>query len=290
MRKCMEELVHLLKAKIQCIWIDTYEEGEILKDLKEIVSDMSGTKLFTWTQTEGLRKIALTNKEKQEDADRKINIDGIFQTISMAQDDKTTDNIGIYVLKDLHMIIDTPNIKRYIRDIKERPSKNFNPIVVVAPVITIPIELEKLFHVIHYDTPDKEEIQKLVNKMVTSMRKSNDEQQKGYIIPTEEDVRKIVSALVGLTYKEIVDTMAKSIVKYKALSLNAVMEEKIQLVEKSGVLDYSIPNVCFEDVGGNQAFKAWIEEVEQAMSDEAREFGCQTPKGYLALGVPGTAN
>lgn len=289
MRNCMEELKHLLKAKIQCIWIDSYEENEILKDLKEITNDMSGLKLFTWTQTEGLKKIALTNKEKQEDADRKINIDGIFQTISMAQDDKNVENCGLYVIKDLHMIIDTPNIKRFIRDLKERPSKNYNPIIVVAPVVSIPIELEKLFTVIHYDTPDVEEITRLVGKMISSMKRNNTDNQKNYDIPTEEDTRKIISALVGLTYKEIIDTMAKSIVKYKALSLKAVMEEKIQLVEKSGVLDYTIPNVNFEDVGGNEAFKQWIEEVEDAMTEEARTFGCHSPKGYLALGVPGTA-
>jgi SpoVK/Ycf46/Vps4 family AAA+-type ATPase len=284
----MNELRHLLKAKIQCIWIDTYEEGEVVKDLRQIASD-SSVQLFTWTQTEGLKKIALTNHEKQEDPNPKINVDGIFHTISEAQDDKTKDNSGLYVLKDLHMLIDNPNIKRYIRDIKERPSKNYNPIIVVSPVVCIPIELEKLFTVLHYDTPSKTEITRLVEKMTNSMRKNNEEQKKGYVIPTADESRKIVTAFIGLTYKEIADTMAKSIVKYNTLSLNAILEEKIQLVEKSGVLDYQIPNVCFTDVGGNQAFKQWISEVESAMTDDARDFGCAMPKGYLALGVPGTA-
>jgi ATP-dependent 26S proteasome regulatory subunit len=85
------------------------------------------------------------------------------------------------------------------------------------------------------------------------------------------------------------DVLTKSLVKYKSLSLQAVMEEKIQLVEKSGVLDYKLPDVRFEDVGGNNAFKHWISEIEDSMTEEAKAFGCALPKGYLALGVPGTA-
>lgn len=288
MRNCMHEVQHLLKAKIQCIWIETYEENEILKDLREIVSESPGMKLATWTQTEGLKKIALTNKEKQEDANKKVNIDGIFNTIKEAQDSTINDS-SLYVLKDLHMIIDTPAIKRYIRDLKESASKNYNPIVVVGPVVSIPLELEKLFTIVHYDTPDKSTIEKLVSRMVASMKDNNEKTNKGYLIPTDEEQHKIVKALLGLTYKEITDTMAKSIVKYKALSLTAIMEEKIQLVEKSGVLDYTVPNVNFEDVGGNNVFKEWVGEVEDAFSDEAQSFGCALPKGYLALGIPGTA-
>lgn len=288
MRGCMQEVVHLLNAKIQCIWIDSYEEGQVINDLKEIVGEKAGFKLKTWTHTEGLRTIALTSREKQEGADKKINLDGIFNAIGTAQDAETADN-SVYVLKDLHLLIDTHQVKRMIRDIKERASKNYNPIIVVSPVVSIPIELEKLFTVVHFETPNREEIVRIVTKMVASMQKGNAEQQKGYAIPTEEERRKIVNSLIGLTYKEIVDTLAKSIVKYRALSLQAIMEEKIQLVEKTGVLDYIIPQANFADIGGNEAFKNWVEEVEAAQSEEAQAFGCALPKGYMALGVPGTA-
>lgn len=289
MRNCMEEVVHMMKAKIQCIWINTHEEDQVMKDLKQIVADNNGMRLMSWTQTEGLRRIPLTNKERPEEPNPKINVDQIFKTIGKAQDNPDSNDSSVYVLKDLHLIIDTWQVKRGLRDIKERSSKNYNPLIVVSPITSIPVELEKLFHIVNYDTPERKEIELLVNRMVANMKKSNEESKKGFIIPTAEDQRKIVNALIGLTFQEVVNTLAKSVAKYKTLALKAIMEEKIQLVEKTGVLDYTIPEARFEDVGGNEAFKSWVEEVEASMTEEAIAFGCAMPKGYLALGVPGTA-
>lgn len=289
MRECMNEVIHMMKAKIQCIWITTYEEDQVMKDLKQIVADNSGMQLVSWSETEGSRRIPLTNKEQPEPANKKINMDAIFNVIGTAQDNKDKPDSSVYVLKDLHLIIDSRNVKRAIRDIKERASKNYNPIIVVSPLTSIPIELEKLFHIVNYDTPNVKEIAALVRRMAATMKKSNEESKKNYTLPTPEEEKKITSALIGLTFQEIINTLAKSTAKYNSLALRAIMEEKIQLVEKTGVLDYTICEAKFEDVGGNEAFKEWVSEVESSMSEEAIAFGCAAPKGYLALGVPGTA-
>jgi SpoVK/Ycf46/Vps4 family AAA+-type ATPase len=291
MRKCMNELVYLLKAKIQCIWIDTYEEAQVFKDLIEIVNGgaLPGMKLYSWSFTEGLRRISLVDKEKDEAPDKKITLDKIFGVIGDAQDNTGVKDTSIYVLKDLHLYNDTHQVKRALRDVKERSYKNYNPIIVVSPIVNIPIEHEKLFTVIHYDTPDKEEISGYVNKMAKNISGAIKAGKQGYVEPTDDTKRKIVDACVGLTYNEIADILAKSTVKYKQLSLNAIMEAKIQLVEKSGVLDYRVPEAKFEDIGGNDSFKEWLDVVEDAMSDEAVAFGCKRPKGYLALGIPGTS-
>jgi SpoVK/Ycf46/Vps4 family AAA+-type ATPase len=291
MRECMRKVQNLLKAKIQCIWIETYEETEVIKDLKEIASDLS-LKLFTWSHTEGLKPISLSKREQQQEADNKIKVERIFSVIGEAQAcSKEAKDEGIYVIKDLHLINDSHQVKRMLRDIKERSGAEmrcYNPIIVVAPVVNIPIEHEKLFTIVHYDTPSKTEIRAQINKMVSNIRAAV-EKKKDYKIPTDKEVDQIINACVGLTYNEITDVLSKSIIQYKALSLKAILEEKIQLVEKAGVLDYIVPDARFEDIGGNDSWKLWVEEEEASMTDEAKEFGCSVPKGYLALGVPGTA-
>jgi ATP-dependent 26S proteasome regulatory subunit len=284
----MEEVQNLLRAKIQCIWIDTYEEYEVIKDLKEIANNLQGMKLFSWSHTEGLKKIALSNREIQEAADRRVSVEGIFQTIGGAQDNQEIKDESIFMVKDFHLLNDTHQVKRLLRDIKERPSRNYNPIVVVSPIINIPIEHEKLFTVIKYNTPTKEEISNQVQIVIKNINTAINA-GKDYTAPTAKETKQIIDAFSGLTYNEITDVLAKSVIKYRTLSLNAVMEEKIQLVEKSGVLDYKVPEARFEDIGGNELFKEWVLEIEDAMSDEAKSFGCSSPKGYLALGVPGTA-
>lgn len=37
MRDCLRELKDILKAKIECIWITTYEETDVITDIKETI-------------------------------------------------------------------------------------------------------------------------------------------------------------------------------------------------------------------------------------------------------------
>ncbi len=289
MRTCMEQVRDLLKSKIQCIWIDSYEEAEVIKDLKEILNGMVGLSLHLWSHTEGLKKLSLTALEQQEPADPKLaHPKNLFGAIREAQE-STTKKEGIYILRDLHLLNDTHEVKRSFRDLKEYPMRNYNPIIVISPVLNIPIEHEKLFTVVNYDVPSKKEIEKLVSSMAKHIETAVKVKGRDLKVPELKEQSLLVKACMGLTYNEISDVFAKSLVKYKELSLQAVMEEKIQLVKKAGVLDYVIPKFSFDDIGGNNKFKEWILEVEDSYSEEAIEFGCQRPKGYLALGIPGTS-
>lgn len=292
MRECMNEVKNLLKAKIDFIWIDSYEESEVIRDLTQLINEQFfGTKLFTWSMTEGLKKIALNRHEKQEDAIREYrDPHRVMDFIMTAQNNNKVKDESFFVMKDFHIPLENiATLKRAVRDVKENSFKNYNPIIVVAPSIYVPLELEKLIHIVSYDTPSKDYIEKFIVAMTNKMRTANSEKGKNYEMPTEEQIQKLVNALSGLTYREIKDTVAMSLVEYNGLSLRAIMEEKIQLIKKSGVLDYKVPEARFEDVGGNVNFKNWITDVEMAMSDEAKAFGCAQPKGYLALGIPGTA-
>ena len=287
----MEEVRLLIKSKIQCIWIDTYEEEEVVKDLKEICGDLN-YKLKSWSHTSGLQNLPLTLKEKTAPPDKKVNIEGIFKLIG-EMSDKGSNNgdpkdEALWIIKDLHLINDTHQVKRLIRDAKEKRQYSYNPIIVISPIVQIPMEHEKLFTIVHYDTPSKEEIKNYVEALSRKMTKAV-ESGKDLIAPTELEKKHIIDACAGLTMSQIKDTLMKSMVKYKSLELKAIMDEKIQLVEKSGVLDYILPKAKFEDIGGNHELKKWITEVEESMSDDAVEFGCKRPHGYLAVGIPGCA-
>ena len=36
MRECMFEVLNLINAKTKCIWINTYEEEALIKEIKEV--------------------------------------------------------------------------------------------------------------------------------------------------------------------------------------------------------------------------------------------------------------
>ena len=76
---------------------------------------------------------------------------------------------------------------------------------------------------------------------------------------------------------------------FDAVLLPAVKEARLNLIKQTGILEYKEPSGCLEQMGGNEAFKKWIEEIKYTFTPEAEEFGVQKSKGYLALGIPGTS-
>ena len=81
----------------------------------------------------------------------------------------------------------------------------------------------------------------------------------------------------------------ESIVKFKTVKADFLAQSKIDIVKKSGVLDYKIPEVKMSDIGGCNILKDWLYEQEIAMSPEAQKAGLDMPKGALFLGIPGTS-
>lgn len=289
MRDSMNQVRDLLKARIQCIWIHTYEEAEVLKDIKELAREITSTEVFLWSHTEGMAKQALTKHDVQEAFDPAFGQPKrLFDTIKERQDSDTQQPMGLFVLRDLHHLNERHDVNRALRDLKEYPTQQYNPVIVISPVVSIPAEHEKLFTVVEYDLPSKQEVANLVNAMANKIRKSI-QQGKDFEEPTDAEKDQLIKACLGLTFKEIVDVFAKSLVKYKKLSVQAISEEKIQLVKKSGVLDYSVPSISFDDIGGNHAYKDWISDVQDSFSEEAKAFGVKLPKGALHVGVAGTS-
>lgn len=290
MRDSMKKVQELLKARIQCIWIQTYEEAEVVKDLTAITNEMPGAEMFLWSHTEGCGKVPLNRHDVQKPFDATLaQPANLFKFIGNRQrEDKENVPTALYVMRDLHHLLEHHAVNRGLRDIKEYQSRNYTPIIVVSPVVAIPAEVEKLFTVIEYDLPSRAEITELVNDMDKKLR-AGASKGKDFTAPTAEEKEVLIKACLGLTLKEIIDVFAKSIIKYKKLSVEAISEEKIQLVKKSGVLDYSIPSVSFDDIGGNHVYKEWIDEVQESFSEQAREFGVKLPKGALHVGVAGTS-
>lgn len=272
-----------IKAKIETIWIQTYDESLFIDDfLGKISENGMSSKIYTWSETSGLTEESLIKGISSSETDKSYkNLDKLFDLIKKQQENKSSVR-NFFILKDLHMIIDSRQVKRFIRDLKEIQSNSPTYIMVLSPVIEMPLELEKLFRVFHYEGLKYDDIQSLYNSFDSIYR-----EKEGYVINTDKDVDSIIKSCIGLTYKEINSAFALSLVKHKQIKLSEIQEIKIQSIEKSGVLEFKIPSANFDDIGGNENFKKWFKDIECAFSDKAREFGVNSPKGYLAVGIPG---
>ena len=136
MRECMNEVLDLINAKAKCIWITTYEEKEVIKDIKEVSTRLRvPMPVYSFSFTGGLDKLSLIKNEIAKS--KAMNVDGMLKEIfnvtrnitSQSDDDfdyddmededtlKIEDKNNIFVFKDFHLLIDNPNVKRALRDI-----------------------------------------------------------------------------------------------------------------------------------------------------------------------------
>lgn len=68
-----------------------------------------------------------------------------------------------------------------------------------------------------------------------------------------------------------------------------ILEEKEQIIKKSGILELVINSSDFKKIGGLGPLKNWLEDKKLIYEDivKAKAFGVAKPKGILLVGMPG---
>jgi AAA+ superfamily predicted ATPase len=153
-------------------------------------------------------------------------------------------------------------------------------------MLEIPAELEKEITVLSFPLPSREDLAALLDRIVEDVRGL-----KQVRVELDDTGREhLLQAALGLTLTEAENVFARMIVKQERLSgedVKEVFSEKQQIIRKNGLLEYYASEETFEDVGGLDVLKDWLQKRALAFSDEARAFGLPAPKGVLLLGVQG---
>ncbi len=264
----VNEIDTLIRARYPLIYVVSSEEDRVVKYIK----DIARVPIYVWSLTCGIRKwedIATTNESTQNpiEALRFIN------------------NIGIkalFILLDFHVfMIDTnPDIVRFLRELNKSFKLVQKNIIIIAPSLSIPSDLEKDITVIDFPLPDKEEIENICKGVAESVK---DDAR----VETNNNREHVVKALMGLNTNEIENVLYKSLIQNRAFSIDTIIKEKEQIIRKTGILEYFHTTQSIEDVGGNDILIKWIIQRKSAFTNDARDFGLPYPKGVLLLGVQG---
>lgn len=274
-----DNLLNLLKAREPGVWIVTSEEKEVMLAIKNAIDTVEEyDNVYTWSLTEGINQLTSENGQiiyEHRDAGSLNKLD----TWLKESNDANLPQSRVWILKDFHLATSNPMAIRSIRDLKEHPTAKYTPIIVISPSNEVPLELQKTFKVLNYDTPAIADIQQLVTMWCN---------QKDLVIDSD-DIELIAKRLYGFTRSEILSMLNMSYIKYNTISLDIINEKKVEEINNSGVLDYKVPSASLDNVGGNNKFKEWVNVIEACMQEEAREYGIPAPKGYLSVGIPGTS-
>lgn len=107
----------------------------------------------------------------------------------------------------------------------------------------------------------------------------------------EEQRAELVMATGGLNLHQMESILLEAYFTTRSFPLSAVKNLKSSLVKRSGVLEVKDPDFGFDDIGGYQVVKDFIQKYVINVlryADRAKRFALPLPRGILLFGPPGT--
>lgn len=190
------------------------------------------------------------------------------------------------MLKDFHPFLDDPTVVRALREMAHHLKSTYTTAVILSPTLHIPVELEKEVSVLDVPLPGFQDLAQLLREIVHVVRKGN----RVTVDLSRPQAEQLVKAALGLTLSEAENAFAKAIATDQRLDFSdvkTILEEKRQVIRKSGLLEYTPAEETLATVGGLESLKAWLAARANAFGEAARQFGLPEPKGLLLLGVQG---
>jgi SpoVK/Ycf46/Vps4 family AAA+-type ATPase len=274
-RSTRSEVGDLIRARYPLMYVVSHEEERVEKSLYDLCIERE-MRLEIWSITEGFKVVA-NGSGTREIKDPMKALDHVHRAEANQK--------ALFVLRDFHPFFKEPAILRRLRDLATELRRTRKSLIMISPVKKIPPELEKsIAAVIDWELPSRQEIEAIARRLVPQAPPAAQQQ-----IESEPTfMEHVVEAALGLTEVEAENVFAKSMVRTHTFDVETILEEKKQIIAKSGILEYYEHREEFSDIGGLNSLKDWLVKRRHAFSSRAREFGLPLPKGILMIGVPGT--
>jgi hypothetical protein len=292
--KFKNDFSNLLRSRYPLFFITTNEERRLIQFLDHFCR-IKGYECMLWDSYNGL--VSLENREMvagtTEDLranplavlDYIITESRTFEKKKTSIKEKKDSGISgvIYVLLDFfRFITDNPDIERRFKTIAELNSIICT--IVTGPYYKATDVIQNLMPVIDFPFATKKEIKHALYDVVKGASVDIPDLLKR----TKEMEEELIDAVNGLTLMEAQTAFSKSMVAHHDWNLPTILEEKKQIISKSGMLDYFDKPVSMDDVGGLKRLVAWIKNRKSSFSEEAEKYGLKKPRGLLNIGMPGT--
>jgi len=262
----LEDLSALIRARYPLIYLQSFEEQRCLELLEGLGSKRECV-TYVWSRTKGVSR----GLKSVSDIKDPMAILGWYEELSEK---------SVLILKDFHPYMKEPAVVRKLRDLSHSLKRSQKNIIFLSPVLQLPPELAKEIVTLEMPLPSREEIAGLVKKAATALPKS--------VALAEDEVERLIDAACGLTFDEIENVLAKSMVSKGSIDQITVQNEKKQTVKKSGLLEFlNTQGSSLPTIGGLLQLKEWLKTRRNGFSSEARAINLPLPKGILLVGIPG---
>ena len=262
-------------AGLPILYVDTFESNRTKGTIREICTQnrrnvvewsLLGAWDFSDGQTMSLGKLDLPS------------------TLQLLIEDGNLNNKTL-ILQDAHFSLDKPETIASLKAIAQGiTGGNFDcNVCILSPLITLPKELETYTTIMEPDPLTEENIEQIVLDFIETQEIDQ---------PEDDLLNKLVTRLKGLSQTEIHSILSLAVSEDGMLTysdLPRILEQKQQIVRKSGTLEMIHVKETMNDIGGLENLKAWLLRKAEIFKQikKAQKFGVDIPKGVLIAGMPG---
>lgn len=263
----------LIDSRTPIITVETSEE-ERLESLLVAIAVRLHVPLYTWTVTSGLEKKTGDSVYGTEQPEP------VLANIALIEGD------AIFLLKDFARYCETDRVSRRLRDLADKFRTGRRAIVISAPSIKLPPEIECESSTFALGLPTAGELEPGVIRVL----KESPQGLAALASLSQPSIDQLSRNLVGLPEDEALRLLRRCILRQGASGsnlLDIVLKAKYEALRSEGLLDAVPRDVSFADIVGLKRLRQWFETRRNAFTPEGRRFGLVPPKGVLITGVQG---
>jgi SpoVK/Ycf46/Vps4 family AAA+-type ATPase len=274
-QQILQDLKKFVLSKASIVYILSDEEDRVENLLKDLTSTFQPKpKLFIWNPFQGL-----TGEDEKID-DSKNPIEALDKVIQRTEQ-------AFYLFEGLHSFLKTDlPLPRKLKDLHRSLRNRYATLFMIAPILVVPEELKRDMVVYELPMPDAIEVERTLMGILSASPQSSKLTES--LTPELKD--RLVKAALGLSLDQVARAFRGALIgrtTVDASLIDSVIEEKGQLIRKSGILNLIVNRPALGDIGGLENLKDWLKKRADVLSSEGRTFGLQLPKGVLITGLSG---
>ena len=261
----------LLRSRYSIIYVQTREEERVEKTIAELAKKQGNRAVYIWDFVEGYE-----NNPNDIGWGKRNPLQGLELVEKLPESAP-----AIFILRDFQRFLEDISISRKLRNLAKKLKSQPKNLVILAPKISIPEDLNEVITIIEFPLPNSQEISQEVERLLVAMGQ--------YVEKRLLD--EVVRASLGLSLERVRRVLARAIATHGKLELDDVdliLEEKRQTIRQTQILDFYPAHENISDIGGLDNLKDWLLRRGGAFSERARQYGLPHPRGLLLVGIQGT--
>src|SRR5215218_1205643 len=262
-----ERLAELVRAAFSGIYVVSHEHQDAVAEIARLCRQQRWA-LATWDVDRGL---ALAGQAP--DLATAVKATDPLAAIRSLGALATPDGTALLVLRNFHRFLGSAEVVQALDTQIGAGKQGRTFVVILAPVVQVPVELEKQVVVLEHDLPGRDQLEAIARSIASEPGE----------LPEGEALGPVLDAAAGLTRFEAEGAFSLSLVRHGRVAADVLWELKTQTLKKSGLLTLHRGGETFADLGGLEALKSFCSRALRPGGNANVR-----PRGVLLLGPPGS--